>query len=230
MFASVNGIDIYYEKCGQGRPIILLHGNSQDHTFFDNLVKQLADKFTVYTLDSRSHGKSSVTPGLTHADMVEDVACFIRELSLIRPILCGSSDGGVIGLMLAAKYPDILSKLVVCGANSNVEGLKAWFLSIIRFCYSLTVKSKDPKNIVMARKLELILNQPEITEADLRKITAPTLVLAGSRDLVKDSHTREMAACIANHSLFILKGETHTNYIKNSRKLCNVMLPFLEAR
>lgn len=230
MFATVNGIEIYYEKSGQGHSLILLHGNSQDHTFFDGLVKRLANQYTVYALDSRSHGKSSITPELAYADMAEDIACFIHELGLVKPILCGSSDGGIIGLMLAAKYPDILSKLVVCGANTNVEGLKAWFVNAMRFCYSLAIKSKDPKNIVMTQKLRLILDQPEITKSDLQRIAVPTLVLAGSRDLVKDSHTREMAACIVNHSLLILKGETHTSYIKNSRKLCNVMFPFLEGK
>jgi len=230
MFASINGIQIYYQKSGEGYPLILLHGNSQDHTFFDDLINQLANQYTVYALDSRGHGKSSITPKLKHSDMVEDIAYFIQELGLEKPILCGSSDGGVIGLMLAARYPGILSKLVVCGANSKVEGLKAWFVNTMRFCYSLSIKSKNPKNIVMTQKLGLILDQPEITKADLQQITVPTLVLAGSRDLVKDGHTREMAACITDHSLFVLKGETHTSYIKNSSKLCTVMLPFLEYK
>ena len=228
MLISVNGIEINYERSGQGHPLILLHCNSHDHTFFNDLVKRLGNKFTVYALDSRCHGKSSVTPVLTYEDMAEDVACFINELKLEKPFLCGSSDGGNIGLILASKYPDILSKLVVCGACTSVSGNKPSMVKFIRLFHSIMCKSKNPKQIVQAKKFELMLNQREITKADLQKITVPTLVLAGSKDSILNSHTCDMASHIQNHSLIILNGEGHVSYIKKSKKLCEVMLPFLE--
>lgn len=220
MIASINGIEIYYQKSGQGYPIVLLHGNSQDHTFFDDLVRRLADQCTAYAIDSRGHGKSSKVNKLSYFDMMEDIAAFIRGLNIDKPILLGSSDGAIVGLMLAYTYPDLLSALISCGANMYPAGLKKWFMTFIGIANR---QMNDPK-------FSMMLNEPDIKAADLQKIQIPTLILAGSRDLVYDEHTKEMASLIPNSKCVILRGQTHTSYIKNSRKLCDVMLPFLNNR
>ena len=87
MTINVNGITLYYEKTGRGEPLILLHGNGEDHTIFDVVSKQLSQKYTVYAIDSRNHGKSEKTAELHYEDMADDVTAFIRELQIERPIL-----------------------------------------------------------------------------------------------------------------------------------------------
>ena len=59
MKVSVNGVEIYYEQTGSGRPLIMVHGNGEDHTIFDKAANVLKDSFTCYLVDSRGHGQSS---------------------------------------------------------------------------------------------------------------------------------------------------------------------------
>ena len=80
MYAIVNGLKLFYHKEGSGRPVILLHGNGEDHTIFDVAIRDLARSYTVYALDSRAHGKSDPVPSLTYREMAEDVAAFILSL------------------------------------------------------------------------------------------------------------------------------------------------------
>jgi len=218
MFIQVNGVELFYEKSGEGNPIVLLHGNSEDHTIFDVLVKQLAQNYTVYAIDSRDHGKSSRCKHLDYRDMMEDVAAFIRKLKIEKPMLYGFSDGGIIGLLLAIRYPEMLSKLIISGANTHPDGAKRGIAVIGKIAYFFT----------RSRKLKLMLTQPSITEAELNQIITPTLVLAGSNDFIQDEHTRAIAKNIPNSTLNILKGENHASYVVRTDKLYKIIRPFLE--
>jgi pimeloyl-ACP methyl ester carboxylesterase len=80
MLQNVNGITLYYEKTGEGQPIILLHGNGEDHQIFNVLTDQLKENFSVYAIDSRGHGKSTRVRELDYRSMAEDVVEFIKIL------------------------------------------------------------------------------------------------------------------------------------------------------
>lgn len=100
MYAIVNGLKLFYHKEGSGRPVILLHGNGEDHTIFDVAIRDLARSYTVYALDSRAHGKSDPVPSLTYREMAGDVAAFIRQQGLEKPRWVGFSGrrrGGAAG-------------------------------------------------------------------------------------------------------------------------------------
>jgi pimeloyl-ACP methyl ester carboxylesterase len=217
VYCNVNGITLYYEKTGQGKPIILLHGNGEDHTIFDVLKKQLSPNFTVYAIDSRDHGKSGKVKVLYYESMTEDVAAFIREMEIQFPILYGFSDGGIIGLLLAIKYPAILSKLIISGANTHPDGIKEFNTLLMNITYFFT------RN----RKYKLMLTQPNITKDELNTIVTPTLVLAGSKDIVRYEHTKDIACNIPEGILKIVKGGTHASYVVNSEKLYEVIEPFI---
>lgn len=212
------GVKLYYETLGSGAPLILLHGNSESHEIFNESAALLASRYTVYLLDSRGHGKSGKVDAFHYEDMAEDVELLIRTLSLEKPILCGFSDGGIVGLMLAAKYPDLLSKLIVCGANLTPNGLKKWPRLLFRLLYLLT---RD-------EKLGLMEKEPNIGEDMLQHISVPTLVLAGSRDMICEEETRTIAKHIPNAVLRILKGESHSSYVVHSEKLAGYLLAFLK--
>ncbi len=217
MQITVNGVELFYEQSGAGRPVILLHGNSQDHHSLDRLRGLLASRFTVYAPDSRGHGQSGKVDAFHYGDMAEDVASFIRQLDIEKPILIGHSDGGNIGLLLACQYPDMLGALVACGANRFPAGSKKWFLTFISFANR---HLQDPK-------FEMLLREPDIGPEDLRKIRVPTYILAGSRDLIYENHTREMAAMIPGATCVVLSGQTHTSYLRHPQRLLRVIDPLL---
>ena len=217
MFFQTNGIELYYEKTGLGTPVILLHGNGEDHTIFDVLTKRLSESRTVYAIDSRDHGKSSRVRELDYEEMMEDVAAFIRELDIQKPIVYGFSDGGIMGLLLAIKYPELISKLIISGANTSPKGIKTIYKILLRVLYFF---KRD-------RKVKLMMTQPDITDAELNTITTPTLVLAGSREFVKDEHTKNIANNIKGSVLKILEGETHSSYVIHSEKLYDIIGSFL---
>ncbi|MCL2049382.1 MAG: alpha/beta hydrolase [Defluviitaleaceae bacterium] len=216
MKITVNGISLFYKKTGQGKPILLLHGNGEEHSIFDVLTRQLSASYTVYALDSRDHGKSDRVDVLNYSDMMQDTAAFIRALG-IKPILYGFSDGGIIGLLLAIKYPELLDRLIISGANLSPQGIKKKELWLMRLGYFFT----------RSRKLKLMLTQPDIKVSDLNKITTPTVVLAGSDEFCTDEHTRLIAKSIPNSVLNILEGESHSSYVVNSDKLYGVIKEFL---
>lgn len=219
MVIDVNGVQLFYEKTGQGPPMVLLHGNSEDHTIFANLVQALKEQYTLYAVDSRGHGQSSKVPHIGYHDMAEDIAALVTQLYLKRPVLVGFSDGAIVGLLLAGSHPALLGGLVSCGANINPGQLKKWFRLVAWLGWRFT---KDDK-------LRMMLEEPQITPEDLGRIAVPTLVLAGSRDILPTAQTREIAAAIPNATLQILQGQTHSSYIGNCNVLVQAMRPFLQT-
>ena len=103
MIAQVNGIELFYEKAGEGRPLLMVHGNGEDHTIFDRAVGLLKKKYTCYAVDSRCHGRSSAFAELHYEDMARDMIAFMEALDLEDVIFYGFSDGGIVGLLAAAE-------------------------------------------------------------------------------------------------------------------------------
>jgi pimeloyl-ACP methyl ester carboxylesterase len=217
MILNVNSIDLFYEKTGQGQPILLLHGLGEDHTIFDKLIPKLSEDHEVYAIDSRGHGQSGGTGALSYDDMTLDIAAFIQELHLEDPALYGFSDGGIIGLQLASRYPQILSKLIVSGANTNPDGMKKYILTLLRIAYFFS----------RSAKFKMALTEPDITDDELSRIRIPVLVLAGSKDVIRIDHTEAIAAAISNSTLKIIGGENHSSYIVHSEKLYPIIKPFI---
>ena len=220
MIINVNGVPLYYKKSGQGDPIILLHGNSQDHTIFADLIEKLSADYTVYAIDSRDHGKSGKVQHLSYMDKMEDVLAFITVLEIKKPALFGFSDGGIVGLLLAINHPDVLSKLMIGGANTHPSGAKSFLLALGKILYFFTRNNK----------VKLMLTQPDISDAELNRIITPTLVVAGQKDAIKEAHTASIAKNIPESKLLILKGENHGSYISDSSKIYDIIISFLEAK
>ncbi|MDR2519912.1 MAG: alpha/beta hydrolase [Eubacteriaceae bacterium] len=219
MFHEAGGIKLFYEKTGEGRPILLLHGNGEDHHVFDILSEQLSPSFSCYALDSRAHGQSQGANVLHYMDMMEDVASFALRAGLRRPALYGFSDGGIVGLLLAIHYPDMLSALAISGANITPDGVKPSLKWMMRRQWK---KSKDPK-------LAMMLFEPHISLASLSSIRVPTLVLAGSKDIIPQAHTKVIARHLPNSELRILPGEGHGSYVVHSPKLYSHIIKFLQT-
>lgn len=218
MYIQVNDVKLYYENRGAGQPVILLHGNGEDHKIFEVLIEQLAENYHVYTIDSRDHGKSSKTDQINYEVMMNDIVAFINQLELQKPILYGFSDGGIIGLLIASKYPGILSKLIVSGANTNPSGLKKRWLYLLYVSHFFT----------RSETTGMMLKEPDIKKEDLNKIEIPVLVLVGSKDMITKEDTHFIADNIAQSRLKILEKESHSSYVIKSPKLYEAMKDFIK--
>ena len=217
MLIGVNGIELYYEKTGQGRPLIMVHGNGEDHTIFDEAVGVLKENYTCYTVDSRGHGQSSPCKELHYKEMAQDIIAFMTELDLEDVAFYGFSDGGIVALLVAMNCSRV-TNLVVSGANITTKGTKLWFQLWLK---GMSIRKKDPL-------IELMKNEPSISTAELSAIKVKTLVTAGSRDLIREEETRAIAEAIPQARLMILKGETHGSYIVHSTKIADILTKELQ--
>lgn len=219
MKANVNGLEIYYETVGSGEPLFMIHGNGEDHTIFAEAAERLKGTFTCYLIDSRGHGQSSNVDSLAYEAMADDMIALAAANGLETIHVYGFSDGGIVGLIMASKKPALVDRLIVSGANTHPRGVANSFYYRIKWDYFW---KRDPK-------LGLMLTQPNIPDEDLQKITAKTLVLAGDKDLIKEAHTRNIAAQIPGATLRILPGEDHGSYIVHNTKIAELILEFVQS-
>ena len=203
MIAKVNGVELYYEKTGAGRPLLMVHGNGEDHSIFNEAVKELKRDFCCYTVDSH---------------MADDMIAFMEALNLRDAVFYGFSDGGVVGLIAASRCARITT-LIVSGANLSPKGV-ARKIRLSIWAWNL-LKPDD--------KLALMLREPQISEDTLRAIRAETLVLAGSGDLILPEETRRIAAGIPGAKLQIVQGEDHGSYIVHSTRIAAIIREFVLA-
>jgi len=216
MFVQVNGIRLYYEKVGSGPAMILLHGNKETHAIFDRCIEKLQKHFTVYAIDSRNHGKSEHVETLSYSLMAQDVIELIRKLKIHQPILYGFSDGGIVGLLIAIKEANLLSSLIISGANISPYGLKRHLRILYKILYVFT---KD-------KRYRLMLYEPNLKCELLHRIVIPTVVLAGEHDAIKEAHTKMIAHEIRNARLEILAHETHDSYVVHSERLYDLLMKY----
>lgn len=217
MNINVNNVNLYYETYGSGSPIILVHGNGETHKVFDVLTDKLKDNYKVYAIDSRCHGKSENTKNISYDLMTDDIICFIKKLQINKPILYGFSDGGIIGLLIAIKEPDLLSELIVSGPNLTPDGMNRSIMAIFKTVYFFT----------RSKLFRMMIKEPDIDIKDLEKITVPTHILAGEKDIVKEAHTRQIAENIKNSTLEIIPKENHGSYIVHSEKIYNIIKKYI---
>jgi len=219
-----NGVSISYTKSGAGVPLIFVHGNMGSNQFFKDCTK-LFKGYTVYMPDSRSHGKSDKVKRLNYDDMAEDIVNLIRHEGLDKrgekPIVFGFSDGGIIALKIAMKYPDLLGKILPAGVNLTPKGINGFWRFVTRVIFCLTFPFK------FGDKMRLMLTQPNITHDDLKKITTPTIVLYGEKDIVKLADSQAVVDNAANAKLVIVPKENHGSYIADNQKLYDVLKEYL---
>ena len=201
---------LYYTEKGFGTPLVLLHGNGENGEYFKNQIDYFAKKYRVIAVDTRGHGKSPRgNKPFRLETFADDLKSFLDENNLKRVNLLGFSDGGNIAIIFTLKYPDYVNKLAVNGANLFPSGLKAGFLLPVKLLYGLFYfPARFNKKV--KRRLELLAlmaKEPDILPEQLNDIKCPVLVMAGTRDLIKEKHTRLIAGSVPNSRLCFLKGD-----------------------
>src|SRR5881409_4334175 len=117
-YAEVNGLKLYHEIHGAGRPLILLHGGLGSGEMFGPILPALSERHQVITVDLQGHGRTAdIDRPIDIRLMADDIAALIDHLGLDKPDVVGYSLGGGVALHTAAKYPDKVRRLVLISAN-----------------------------------------------------------------------------------------------------------------
>ena len=225
----MSDIQLHYIDQGQGQPLILLHGNGESCNYFEHQISCFSENYRVIAIDTRGHGQSPRgQSSFTIKQFAEDLNDFMDEKGMEKAILLGFSDGGNIALTFALKYPDRVEKMVVDGANlfpSGVKPLYQWPIEIgYRIAKLFAKKSEKAKQ--NAEMLGLMVNEPHIEPSKLASLTMPVLVVAGNKDMIKESHTRLIYKSLPNAQLTILEGD-HFVANKNPDAFNQVVSEFL---
>ena len=206
----MNDIQLHYIEKGEGQPLILLHGNGEDSSYFEHQIAYFCNNYRVIAIDTRGHGKSPRgTMPFTIQQFAEDLKDFMEALNIANAIVLGFSDGGNIALEFALKYPERVEKLILNGANLYPSGVKAiyqWPIEVgYRVAKHFSKKSEKAKH--NAELLGLMVNEPHIDPKELARLTMPVLVIAGTKDMIKESHTRLISNSLPNAQLSIIEGD-----------------------
>ena len=207
----------YYKEAGEGFPLILLHGNGENHEYFIHQIARFSKTHWVLALDTRGHGKTPRGDApFTIAQFAEDLKLFFDEHKIQQADILGFSDGGNIAMVFAVKYPKRVRNLILNGANLDAKGVKPAVQIPIELGYRLAslFAAKSPKARLHAELLGLMVHDPNVKPEDLRKIKARTLVIAGTKDMIKRSHTELIARSIKDAELVFLEGD---HFIANKR-------------
>jgi pimeloyl-ACP methyl ester carboxylesterase len=232
-YTNINGVRIWYETYGNGQPILVLHGGTGSLEAMREQIRALAATRFVVAVDSRGHGRSTDSEApLSYALMADDMLKLLDQLNIRQTDLVGWSDGGIIGLDLAMHHPERIGRLVVIGANYDVDGLQekprldAPIPPVPRLYARI---APDPAHWpeLYRKVVTMWATQPHYTIADLGKIKAPVLVMAGEFDVIKRTHTDQLAHAIPGAEEVIIQGGTHDMVWRNPGAVNARILAFL---
>lgn len=216
-YASVNGIEMYYEIYGSGKPLLVIHGNGQSIASMNFQVAHFSKDYKVIVTDSRGHGKSGMGEGhLNYVQMMEDYNALMEQLNVRDARVFGWSDGGILALLLAIHHPDKVSEMAVMGANLRPDqsAIYPWVSELLQPMSGMVdemIAGKDNSDDWQYHRqlLDLLMTQPDIPVKSLHEINIPVLVIAGDKDIIRGSHSLEIFENLPKAHLAILPGQTH---------------------
>ncbi len=231
-YIQIDTAQIYFEIYGGGKkPLLLLHGNGESTACFKNQFEAWGKDYTLIAMDSRGQGKSTFgRKKLTVAQIAADGFTLLEALDIKRASVVGFSDGANAALaMLLSDKNRVIERAVLAGANLNPKGVKEIYQKPIEFGFKILARRAQHESA--ARKklavMSLMVREPNFKPEELGSISVPVLVAAGSRDMVKEAHTKLIAASIPNSRLEIIQGCDHFLFEKAPDKINKIVLDFL---
>lgn len=224
--ADVNGISVHYAIYGQGSPVIFLHGGLANTEYWGNQVPAVSAHHTVILMDSRGHGRSTRdTRPYGYDLMADDVVALMDALHIARADIVGWSDGAIIGIDLALRHKDRVGRVFAFAANTVTSGVKpgveknpTFAAFIARAGQEYTAHSATPAQYkaFVDQISKMWATQPNWSDAQLRTIDAPVLVVDGDHDeAIKREHTERIAAAIPHAGLLILPNTSHFAFLQD---------------
>jgi pimeloyl-ACP methyl ester carboxylesterase len=204
--AKANGIKIRYAIYGHGSPVIFLHGGLANSDYWGNQVPAVAARHTVILMDSRGHGRSTRDARPYGYDlMAEDVVALMDALKIPKADIVGWSDGGIVGIGLALRHKDRIGRVFAFAANTNTSGVIedvernptfAAFIARAGKEYAALSATSNEYAAFVDQISKMWFDQPNWTDAELKTINTPVLIVDGDHDeAIKRAHTEYIAAC-----------------------------------
>lgn len=203
------GAALAFREAGQGTPFVLLHGNGEDGRYFSQQIEHFSRRYHVYAPDTRGHGQSPRgTAPFTIEQFAEDLLAFFDAHEIARAIVLGFSDGANIAMQLVLRHPERVLGLILDGGNLDPRGVKRSAQLPIELGYRLAGLHAERSEQARRRRelLALMVEEPHLRPEALRAIRVPTLVLAGTHDMIRLDHTRLIAHSIPGAVLRTIPG------------------------
>jgi pimeloyl-ACP methyl ester carboxylesterase len=219
-YYDIRGIKLYCEVYGEGRPLLLIHGNHGSIKSFAHNLPYFAAKYKVIAVDSRAQGKSKDDgESLTFEMMADDEAALLEALNIERAYVIGWSDGGITALLLAMRHPEKVIQLAATGANlwpdasAFAPGVwerdKKYYDAHHQQAWH-TGKEKNDWKLFL-----LDWNQPHISLSALHSIHCPALIICGDHDLISLEHTVQIFQNIPQAALWVVPCSGHATLIEH---------------
>ena len=254
-YAPVNGLNMYYEIHGTGKPLVLIHGAySAIGSSFGKLLPTLAKTRQVIAMELQGHGRTAdIDRPITYEQLADDVAALLRYLKIENADLFGYSMGGGVALQAAIRHPALIRKLVIASASYNTEG---WYPELIAMIPTLTPEvfegspfkneydslAPNPKNWprLVDKLKQLDTTNYNWRPRTIQSIQAPALIIIGDSDAIRPEHALQMfklfgggvfgdIAGLPNSQLAVLPGTTHVGVVMRSELLLSMIPAFLDA-
>lgn len=236
-YAPVNGIKIWYAVFGRGEPVILLHGGLANANYWGLQVPPLARRYRVIVMDSRGHGRSTRDDRPFGYDlMADDVVGLMDALKIRKAAIVGWSDGAILGLDIAIRHPERISRLFAFAANSDPGGVKDIAQSQVFNAYIARAEKEYERlsptpgqyKDFLAQIEKMWETQPNFTAADLRRIAVPTWIVDADHDeAIKRENTEFMAEQIPGAGLLLQPQVSHFSFLQDPAQFTADVLHFL---
>jgi pimeloyl-ACP methyl ester carboxylesterase len=254
-YAPVNGLKMYYEIHGAGKPLVLLHGAlSATETSFGKLLPTLTKTRQVIAVEQQAHGRTAdIDRPLTFEQMADDTAALLRHLGIEQADFFGYSMGSGIAMMIAIRYPNLVRKLALAAVTYNIdgfhpgllagmEGLQPEHLAGSPFQEEYARTAPNPKDwpTLIAKTKQMNRQIPSWSSETVQGIKTPTLIIIGDSDIVRPEHAVEMFRLLGggvvgdtvglpNSQLAVLPGTTHVTLVHRADLLLAIIPAFLDA-
>jgi pimeloyl-ACP methyl ester carboxylesterase len=254
-YAPVNGLQMYYEVHGEGRPLVLLHGNlSTIGLDFGAIIPSLAKGRQVIAVEQQAHGHTAdIDRPLRIRLWAEDTVALLGHLGVGQADLFGFSSGSAVALQLAIDHPELVGKLVLAsvsyrleglhpGLMDNLQGLQPEHLAGTPFEQDYARVAPNPGDWpkLIEKITDMETDLPEWTADDIRAVTAPAMLVYGDSDIVQPEHMAELFRLLGGgvmgdlvglprSRLAVLPGTTHVSVMQRADWLAPMVGEFLDA-
>jgi len=247
-YAAINGLRLYYEVHGGGRPLVLLHGGllTFDRTF-GPVLPDLAKSHQVIGIELQGHGHTADSGReMTLENLAADVAALLSHLGIGQADFFGFSLGGMVALELATRYPDRAGRLVLGSIPSRLDGYHPgtrpgaaepdWDRlptaadgQLMEADYRRVAPDPDHFQQDLAKTAGLVADFQGWSPEQLAAVRSPALLIIGDNDFVRIEHAAEMLTMMPNAQLAVLPGTRHMEVIQRADQLLALVLPFLDG-